>query len=626
MNDLFPYPLRPGQDGIIRLIRDSVRGGRCVVLESGTGTGKTSVSLAGALEGISGTARKVVFLTRTKSQQKQVAVEARAIGARTDVICIAVQGRGPATCPMMLSDRDLSDGTSEELSKLCAELKKGTGPAGKCSYFENIGSTEVEACISFIRARHPDPEEFRDFCAAGGICPYETVKKLLPYANVVSAPYAFFFIPAIKNHFLQWMGVSDREVVVIVDEAHNLPSYLRDSMTCRCTARSLDLADSEADRNGNPLLVQDISCKDIVQLMRDIMADAQKEYLRRESDMIPPDYLGEEMMVRLGMTSAGVRDLVMRLAEVGISIEESKKAKRKLPRSHLSSLAGFIYAWMSFDSYSHVFLVSGGDNPYLEAYCLDPGEAAEPLSTCLSSVSMSGTLSPLKDYAGEMGLEDPVSEVFPSPFPKENLEVFYVNDVSTKFSEINSDDGTYDRLKRYVVDIVGASDRSTAVFFPSYGVMERFVEDKVPDALGREVYFERRGMPQSELMEQISDFLGKEGSVLFAVTGGRVSEGLDFPGRQLELAVIVGIPFAHPSAKQDALIGYCQNRFGNGWDMAVRVPAVRKMRQAIGRLIRSEGDRGMAVILDRRVTSLDGLDAKLTSDPVAEVRRFFQSH
>ena len=148
----------------------------------------------------------------------------------------------------------------------------------------------------------------------------------------------------------------------------------------------------------------------------------------------------------------------------------------------------------------------------------------------------------------------------------------------------------------------------------------------MPDALGREVYFERRGMPQSELMEQISDFLGKEGSVLFAVTGGRVSEGLDFPGRQLELAVIVGIPFAHPSAKQDALIGYCQNRFGNGWDMAVRVPAVRKMRQAIGRLIRSEGDRGMAVILDRRVASLDGLDAKLTSDPVAEVRRFFQSH
>ena len=59
---------------------------------------------------------------------------------------------------------------------------------------------------------------------------------------------------------------------------------------------------------------------------------------------------------------------------------------------------------------------------------------------------------------------------------------------------------------------------------------------------------------------------------------------------------------------------------------ALALPAVRKMRQAIGRLIRSDGDRGMAVILDRRVASLDGLDAKLTSDPVAEVRRFFQSH
>lgn len=626
MSDLFPYPRRPGQGEMVDLIRDSVRGGKCAVIESGTGTGKTSVSLAGALEGTAGTARKVVFLTRTKSQQRQVAVEARAIGARTDILCVSVQGRGPATCPIMMTDRDLEDGTAEEMSKLCAELKKGTGPAGKCPYFENIGSTEVEASISFMRSEHPDPEEFRDFCIARGICPYETANKMLPYANVISAPYAFFFIPAIKHHFLQWLGISDREVVAIVDEAHNLPSYLRDIMTCRLSCRALDLADAEADRNGNPLLVQDISCRDLVQMMRDIIYRAQEEYLRRENDLIPPEFLKEEMMQGLGMTSLGIRDLVMRLAEVGARIEEEKKARRKLPRSHLSSLAGFISEWMSYDGYSHVFLICGGDNPYLEAYCLDPAEAAAPLRTCLSSVSMSGTLSPLDNYVRELDLGDAASGVFPSPFPKGNLEVLYVNDVSTKYSELNGNDGTYERIRKYIVDIVGASDRSTAVFFPSYGVMDRFVNDNVPADLRRDVYFERRGMPQSELMEQISDFRGHEGSVLFAVTGGRVSEGLDFPGKQLELAVIVGIPFARPSAKQDALMRYCQNRFGDGWDMAVRVPAVRKMRQTVGRLIRSENDRGVAVILDRRIASMEGLEATLTTDPVADVRRFFQSH
>ncbi len=625
MSDLFPYPRRPGQDSMVRLIRDSVRGGRCAVLESGTGTGKTSVSLAGALEGVAGTQRKIVFLTRTKSQQRQVSAEARAIGALTDVICVSVQGRGPSTCPMMLSDRDLSDGTPEELSKLCAELKKGTGPAGKCRYYEDIGSSDLEAAISFIRASHPEPEEFREFCAARGICPYETAKKLLPYANVVCAPYAFFFVPAIKNHFLQWMGVSDRDIAVIVDEAHNLPSYLRGIMTCRCTARFLDMADAEAGKYGDPQLVEDISCRDVIQMMRDILDSAVKEYLKRENDLIPPDYLSEEMMTRLGMTSSAIRDVVMRLADVGISIEEEKKSKRKLPRSHLSSLAGFIQEWSMYDSHSHVFLVSGGDNPALEAYCLDPRDAAEPLNTCLSSVCMSGTLSPLDSFTGELGLRDPVSAVFPSPFPKENLRTVYVNDVSTKYSEVNSGDGTYERLKEYVIGIIGAADRNAAVFFPSYGLMERFIGDGVPDAFGKDVYFERRGMPQSELMEQISDFRCRDGAVLFAVTGGRVSEGLDFPGKELEVAVIVGIPYAHPSAKQDALIRYCQNRFGDGWNTAVNIPAVRKMRQAIGRLIRSENDRGIAVILDRRAGTLNGLDAELTDDPVSEVRRFFQS-
>ncbi len=91
----------------------------------------------------------------------------------------------------------------------------------------------------------------------------------------------------------------------------------------------------------------------------------------------------------------------------------------------------------------------------------------------------------------------------------------------------------------------------------------------------------------------------------------------------MEFAIIVGVPFSRPSAKQDALVNYYQNRYGKGWDMAVKVPAMRKMRQAIGRLIRSEFDRGMAVILDRRVASLEGIAAEPLSDPVKSVKEFF---
>ncbi|MEE3401360.1 MAG: helicase C-terminal domain-containing protein, partial [Methanomethylophilus sp.] len=59
------------------------------------------------------------------------------------------------------------------------------------------------------------------------------------------------------------------------------------------------------------------------------------------------------------------------------------------------------------------------------------------------------------------------------------------------------------------------------------------------------------------------------------------------------------------------------------WRSAVRIPAVRKMRQAVGRLIRSETDRGVAVVLDRRAGTLEGFNAELTDDPVRDILAFF---
>lgn len=621
----FPYKYRPGQEDIVRLVRDSVHDGHNLVLESGTGTGKTSVSMTAALEGVAGTRRKVIFLTRTKSQQRQIALESRAIGSKVEVLCASMQGRGASTCPMMENNRDLATGTSEELSKLCATLKKGNTEAGRCLFFDNLTSERIEACVSFMRSSHPDPEEFREFCSAAGICPYEASKRILQYANIISAPYAFFFIPEIRGHFMEWAGICEREAVVIVDEAHNVPAYLREIQTYRTTKRSMELSLAEAEEEGDPELLDGITVCDVIQMMQEILVDVQKEYLRRDNDLIPPGYLEEEMMSRLGMTTFDIRNLLINMYGVGEAVADRKKMARKLPRSHILTLSRFLLSWLSCEDSSHVFLVSGGDNPALEAYCLDPREVAEEFNYCHSSVHMSGTLNPLDAYSLELGLFDPILNTFESPFPKENLKVGYVRDVSTKYTELNSEEGdTYERLKEYVITLVNSVHRNTAVFFPSYSLMERFIEDDVPFILNREIYYERSDMPQSELMDQMMDFRCNEGSVLFAVTGGRISEGLDFPGKELELAIIVGIPYGRPSAKQDALIGYCQSRFGKGWDMAVKIPAIRKIRQAIGRLIRSERDRGMAVILDYRAASMKELNAEPLDDPVAEVVKFFE--
>jgi DNA excision repair protein ERCC-2 len=114
-------------------------------------------------------------------------------------------------------------------------------------------------------------------------------------------------------------------------------------------------------------------------------------------------------------------------------------------------------------------------------------------------------------------------------------------------------------------------------------------------------------MSQSELMDLVSDFKScgngdGNSAAIFTVMGGRISEGMDFPAEQLEIAVIVGIPYPKPTARQRGLQNYYDQKFGKGWEYTVQAPAARKMLQAIGRLIRNENDRGVAVILDKRAT------------------------
>ena len=80
--------------------------------------------------------------------------------------------------------------------------------------------------------------------------------------------------------------------------------------TCRVTRRFLELAEREAESNGDPEIGEGLAASDMVRLIRDILEDAVREYLRRDNDMIPASYLSEEMMCRLGMGTQAIRGCV----------------------------------------------------------------------------------------------------------------------------------------------------------------------------------------------------------------------------------------------------------------------------------------------------------------------------
>jgi DNA excision repair protein ERCC-2 len=93
----------------------------------------------------------------------------------------------------------------------------------------------------------------------------------------------------------------------------------------------------------------------------------------------------------------------------------------------------------------------------------------------------------------------------------------------------------------------------------------------------------------------------KGGAVLLGVQGGRNSEGGDFPGPTMDSVVVVGVPYAAPTPRINAMIDYYDRRFsGRGRDYAYVLPAMTRAVQAAGRPVRRLDDRGVIVMLDQR--------------------------
>ena len=628
MGAFFPYEPRKGQQEIIDSLTKHISQQKHCAVQSGTGTGKTICSLSSTLSNCADNACRVLYLTRTNSQQKQVMSELRAISEKAPVFGVAIQGR-KNMCPYVQINEELKAGTHEELSLLCAQKKSKVlngDPAG-CKFFHTMMTIDCSATESWARRTLPTAEEFIVQCTERGICAYEYCKQLIASAKIVTAPYIYFFDPFIRKSLLEWMNCQLEDLIIIVDEAHNLPEYARELKTAELTKVTLRLAEREAQELRDPEVSEGTSAADFIRMLGDVLEEAVKEFVLDEDGLVPMGLLEEELMSRLKLTSKGVLRIAENLINLGEIVRDKRKKQGRLPRSYLHVIGLFIEFWMSVEEQEYVKLVVSGENPRFEAYCLDPSLACASLRQVTASIHMSGTLEPLEEYRDSIGLpEDSVLLSYPSPFPKENLLIIYADDVTSRYEDLSKDVKILARMKSYMTDIAKRFDRNAAIFFPSYSLLERFVESGLTDEVARPVFKEEKGMPQDDLMSIVSGFKKCEnGGLMLAVSGGRISEGIDFPDRELEIAIIAGIPYPKPCARTRALQHYYELKFGRGWDYVVKAPATRKMLQSIGRLIRSETDRGAALILDKRVIHFKPhINGKATKHPVKELESFFE--
>jgi DNA excision repair protein ERCC-2 len=653
---LFPYQPRKNQIAIMQTIKNSLDLKRDMVFESGTGSGKTICTLSATLEYAYNNNKKIVYTTRTNAQQRQVILELREIreknkDIKNELFGVGIQGRSNM-CIQARNDPELSKGTSEELSRYCSREKKYAKNSSSknkgCIYYKNfLDKEKCEKAKNWFKENLPTAEEFIDFCESAQICPYEINKQLMRDAKIVVVPYIYVFELAIRNMLFDSLAVPEENMILIVDEAHNLPDYIRDLHSVQLSMYMLNFCLTEAEKYGDPSMldgkftVTDF-CKILIEILRDLRDTyvygilengIRKIPVKNNDAFIPSHEFETELLSRLKITSKKLHDVIGDLIAYGEKIQEYREKEGKLPRSFLHKLGLFLDFWINVEMNHYAKLVvdaSSGKNPRIEAFCLDPSIGTEIIRYFHSSVHMSGTLEPLEEYRDSLGLADKTELVsYPSPFSKNNRKIFFVEDVTTKYDEISKDDKIINRMINHVSSICNTFPKNTMVFFPSFSVMSMFRRNEDICKINRCVLFEEQAMSQIALMDLVSEFKEKgedegDGAALFSVMGGRISEGMDFPAEQLEIAVIVGIPYPKPTARQRALQHYYDIKFRKGWEYIVEAPTARKMLQSIGRLIRDENDRGVAVILDRRASRFKRYirDLEETKNLISDIHGF----
>lgn len=567
----FPYEIYPWQEAILLGLNKSSK--KEIILESPTGSGKTMSVLYALISRFP--ERRIVYLTRTNSQGENLLREAKRLGLNR---VMSFLGRGEM-CLFKKQAKDMALGNPEEQSNYCRVLvemnRKGKGG---CPFGTEYTAGWTEAIMNQY-----------DFLDLGNdnFCPYFAQKTLARDAKIVVTTYSFFLNPFIRDRFLSWIEADLDEIIIVADEAHNIPDLARNMLSQKLTHNSLANCSKEIDQFG------DLSLNRVnVSYVVDSLTESLDSLLKEGDRVITSQEVSEAYMEAFQMNSLEVKNLLTLMGNFGLSIKESKENEGKLPRSYIYN-SSIVALRMMEDSDGYNVLISHNDEPSgINLMNLETYDILKFFGDSATSVFMSGTIAPFEKFVDEMGLEDPDKIVIKGDYLEKNLKVLFVADVTSRYV---AKDESREMMNHYVKELVENVKKNKIIFCTSYDQLSSFLEIEMKG----KIYFERRGMGNEEFQSLISSFKQKGGN-LFAVVNGRISEGVDLPGRLVEVVVLTGIPYPPPSPETSAMELFYEMKFKKGWEYAYDALASTRMRQAIGRLIRSPEDRGVAIILDSR--------------------------
>jgi DNA excision repair protein ERCC-2 len=555
----FPHRgYRPGQRELaVAVYRAATRGGR-LFSEAPTGIGKTISVLFPALKAIcEGHADQVLFVTAKTSGRasaEQSVSDLRAAGMKLraltltarDKICFGeTQPCDVATCPFALGFYD----------RLKPALKH-------LLHQESLSRATVEA----VAREH-------------SVCPFALSMQAVRWCDVVIGDFNHAFDPSVRLE--QFGEESPVRALVLVDEAHNLVDRARKIFSASLEGSALTTVQRDV-RTSVPALARALGK----------LSDGAKQLAQ----------VGERHAALPAEFTEKLRTFLQR-AEQWLARNEPAPGREALLALYFEARWFEVVAGDLSDAYA---ITTGqgetSDGWRVDLRCVDPSPALRAMMAGFrATVFFSATLSPVEYFQRVLGGESSDAVVrLASPFPPEHLRVLVETSVRTDFKgRENSLGAVADSIRA----LVAARAGNYLVFFPSYRYLESVAAQLEPMAsAGWRLRAQRSDMTDAEREEFLRSFHEERGQTLIglAVMGGAFGEGIDLVGDKLIGVVVVGVGLPQIGLERDLIRERFDAAGEAGFDFAYRFPGLNRVVQAAGRLIRSESDRGVVLLLDAR--------------------------
>lgn len=584
--------------------------------------------------------RTLDFPFRYREGQRELAVAVyRAISQKTRLFVEAPTGIGKTISVLFPALKALSEGKVERLFYLTA---RGTGRAAAEKAFEDLRASGLSATTLTLTAkdkvciRDGQPCDVLECPLARGyydrrhrameaafvhqelsrsvleeiaheyqVCPFELALDLSLWVDTVICDFNYVFDPTVwlRRHFSEEQG----PYAFLVDEAHNLLDRSREMFSAeldngqiqalrraiqphiKACARALSKLSAALRRYnaGTKAAIPEPNQPDSGDLFSVAAPDAEAipERLQDPSDCL-------EALVPLVEKAA-------ELAEDWLVRNEESEFRTDLLDLYFR-FHSFLRTAERYDE--HYAILWNGDGPVrVKLYCLDPSQLiADALQRARASVFFSATLTPIEYYREVLGGEssDPILQLA-SPFPSHHLAVIVQSRLQTHFkARAESLADVVEAIGNVVLERTG----NYLVYFPSYQYLSLVYEQfqlRFPNVRTR---VQRPGMTDSDRAAFLEAFslVQTEGLAGFAVLGGVFGEGVDLVGERLIGVVVVGVGLPQLSPERDLVRDYFQKKGGSGFDYAYTFPGMNRVLQATGRVIRSETDRGVVLLIDAR--------------------------